>query len=56
MGFSKNLKNVKKHLDRIETEKDAAKFIQKNVDKAIKGKDFDVTIVLIVLLLLLQEG
>lgn len=52
MGFSKDLKNVKKLLDRIETRKDAIKFIKKNEAE----QDFNVQVVLLILLILLQEG
>jgi len=54
MGFSKDLKNVKKLLNSIETRKDAIKFMKKN--KAVEEQDFDVKVVLVLLLLLLEEG
>ncbi|MFJ8248018.1 hypothetical protein [Peribacillus asahii] len=56
MGFSDNLKNVKKHLDRVETKKDAAKFIQKNVNKAVEEEDSELIIILIIFFLIILLG
>lgn len=53
MGFSKNLKEVKKRLDGIETQKDAAEFIQRNVNEAVEEQDIGVLIIIILLILLI---
>ncbi|MFJ8247996.1 hypothetical protein [Peribacillus asahii] len=56
MGFSDNLKDIKKHLDRVENKKDAVKFIQKNVDKAVEEEVpfLGILIILFILLILLD--